>query len=147
MVSLGTWQYNTTFVPSVIAMGLKAGFTHIDTAHDYCGDGSTGDCKSKSNQLGIKLAIQKQDRSKLFITTKVPGCGLQGISRANCGPDSVKAALDNLVELGVDYTDLLLVHFPPPLGCGALNCGIIQQQWKSLSEEILKTNKTSTVAR
>ena len=121
---------------------LQAGFTHIDTAHDYCGDGSTGDCKSKSNQLGIKLAIQKQDRSKLFITTKVPGCGLQGISRANCGPDSVKAALDNLVELGVDYTDLLLVHFPPPLGCGALNCGIIQQQWKSLSEEILKTNKT-----
>ena len=72
----------------------------------------------------------------------MPGCGLQGISRANCGPDSVKAALDNLVELGVDYTDLLLVHFPPPLGCGALNCGIIQQQWKSLSDEILKTNKT-----
>lgn len=35
LVSLGTWQYNTTFVPSVIAMGLKAGFTHIDTALGY----------------------------------------------------------------------------------------------------------------
>ncbi len=41
----------------------------------------------------------------------------QGVSRANCGPDSIIAAEDNLVELGLDYVDLLLVHFPRIGGC------------------------------
>ena len=141
-IAAGTWQYDANTAQAAVEAAIAAGFTHIDTAHDYCGDGTTGNCKDKSNQLGIKLAIQNQDRSKLFITTKVPGCGLQGISRDNCGPDSVKAAIDNLAELGLDYVDLLLVHFPPPLGCGVLNCGIIQKQWQALSDGILKTNKT-----
>jgi aryl-alcohol dehydrogenase-like predicted oxidoreductase len=52
-----------------------------------------------------------------FVTTKVPGCGVQGTSRENCGSDSLKAAADNLIELGLDYVDLLLVHFPPVGGC------------------------------
>jgi diketogulonate reductase-like aldo/keto reductase len=56
----------------------------------------------------------------------------QGISRNNCGPDSVAAAEENLVELGLDYVDLLLVHFPPAGGCGELNCNIIKQQWSAL---------------
>jgi hypothetical protein len=78
-----------------------------------CGDGTTGDCKTQSNQRGINLGIKSSgiDRSKLFITTKVPGCGLQGISRDKCGEDSVAAALDNLVELGVDYGKFVFSFF------------------------------------
>ena len=76
------------------------------------------------------------------MTTKVPGCGLQGTSWNNCGSDSVAAALDNLDELGLDYVDLLLIHFPPAIGCGVISCGTMKKQWAALSEHILKTNKT-----
>lgn len=143
-VAAGTWQYDSSTAQAAVSAAFQVGYTHLDTAHDYCGDGTTGNCKSKSNQLGIKLALQSsgKKRSDFFVTTKVPGCGLQGISRANCGKDSVAAALDNLVELGVEYTDLLLVHFPPVGGCGPLNCPIIKQQWEALTTNILKKNLT-----
>jgi 2,5-diketo-D-gluconate reductase A len=109
-----------------------------------CDSGVAGNCHNNSNQHGIAKALKATSipRSDIFVTTKVPGCGLQGISRGNCGPDSVAAALENLDELGLDYVDLLLIHFPPPLGCGILNCGTIQKQWAALSEQILKANKT-----
>ena len=41
-VSAGTWQYNTSIAQDSVAAALRVGFRHIDTAHDYCSDGSTG---------------------------------------------------------------------------------------------------------
>ena len=35
----------------------------------------------------------------------MPGCGLQGISRGNCGPDSVAAALENLDKPVIAWTN------------------------------------------
>ena len=148
-VAAGTWQYTAATAQTSVTNALKVGFTHIDTAHDYCADGTTGDCTNagSSNQVGIGKALAGVDRSKFFLTTKVPGCGLQGISRDNCGADSVAAALKNLDELGLDYVDLLLVHFPPgkalpdPGGCGADNCGVMQEQWHALSG-LVAQNKT-----
>lgn len=58
---------------------------------------------------------------------------MHGTSRSNCAADSLTAAKKNLDELGVDYVDLLLVHFPPVGGCGFINCGLIQEQWKALT--------------
>eukprot|EP00316_Scyphosphaera_apsteinii_P024186 CAMPEP_0119322196 /NCGR_PEP_ID=MMETSP1333-20130426/57520_1 /TAXON_ID=418940 /ORGANISM="Scyphosphaera apsteinii, Strain RCC1455" /LENGTH=318 /DNA_ID=CAMNT_0007329359 /DNA_START=11 /DNA_END=967 /DNA_ORIENTATION=- len=145
-IAAGTWEYDNTIAELSVTAALEAGFTHIDTAHDYCADGSTGYCASSggSNQVGIAKAIARsgKPRHSLFITTKVPGCGTQGISRSMCGADSVAAADSNIEELGVDYVDLLLVHFPPPLGCGKMNCKIIQQQWHALTTAHLRTNKT-----
>lgn len=143
-VAAGTWQYDKDFAQKSVTEAFAAGFTHIDTAHDYCADGSTADCTSKggSNQVGIAKAIAGRQRDSMFITTKVPGCGAQGVSRSACGPDSVAAAEKNLQELGVSYVDLLLIHFPPMGGCGLLNCGIIRKQWQALTEAHLATNKT-----
>ena len=42
----------------------------------------------------------------------------------------------------MNYTDLLLVHFPPMGGCGALNCKVIQEQWAALSAQVLATGKS-----
>mmetsp|Transcript_33119 Transcript_33119/g.77444 ORF Transcript_33119/g.77444 Transcript_33119/m.77444 type:complete len:313 (-) Transcript_33119:37-975(-) len=144
-VAVGTWQYDDKYAQQSIATALSVGFTHIDTAHDYCADGSTGDCSGTggSNQRGIGKAIAAAaiPRTQLFLTTKVPGCGLQGISRSACAADSLAAAAANLDELGVDFVDLLLVHFPPPGGCGAANCPMIRRQWAALSS-LLVQNKT-----
>ena len=149
-IAAGTWQYSSQTAHDAVAAALDVGFRHIDTAHDYCGDGTTAGFMSKgcpngeSNQVGIASAIQASSlsRADLFVTTKVPGCGAQGISRDNCAADSVAAAEKNLQELGLNYTDLLLIHFPPIGGCGALNCGVIKKQWAALSAQILGANKT-----
>ena len=148
VVAAGTWQYDKDYAQKSVTEAIAAGFTHIDTAHDYCADGTTAsfagaDCTSKggSNQVGIAPAI-KGRRAALFLTTKVPGCGAQGTSFRNCGADSVAAADKNLAELGVHYVDLLLIHFPPLGGCGARNCHAIQQQWHALTQSHLQTNKT-----
>jgi len=148
VVAAGTWQYTSSVAEQSVTTALTAGFHHIDTAHDYCADGTTSDCSKHggSNQLGIgkALAAAKRQRSDIFITTKVPPCGLQGISREHCAADTVAAAQKNLDELGVDFVDLLLIHFPPAGGCGAANCGVIKTQWKALAG-ILAANKTRTV--
>jgi diketogulonate reductase-like aldo/keto reductase len=143
-VAAGTWQYDADYAEQSVKAALTAGYTHIDTAHDYCFDGSTGDCSQKggSNQKGIAKAIAGVERENVFITTKVPGCGAQGISRKQCGADSVAAADMNLQELNLEYVDLLLVHFPPEGGCGPLNCPLIQAQWQALTRSHLLTNKT-----
>ena len=100
-------------------------------------------CGGGSNQVGIAKALKASSvpRERLFITTKVPACGVQGISRKACGADSVAAADSNLRELGLPYVDLLLIHFPPPLGCRA-NCAVIREQWKALTDAHLRTNRT-----
>jgi len=144
-VAAGTWQYTTAYAQSSVASAFKVGFTHIDTAHDYCADGSTGDCSAVggSNQAGIAKALAASGlaRESVFVTTKVPGCGRQGVSFDNCAADSVKAAQGNLDELETDYVDLLLVHFPPEGGCGPKNCAAIKQQWAALSA-LVAQNKT-----
>jgi len=148
-IAAGTWQYKHSQVPQAVSAALAAGYRHIDTAHDYCDDGSTGDCSAvgKSVQQGIGAAIKSSGiaRDKLYITTKVPGCGLQGTSFHNCGSDSVAAAKDNLVQLGMEYTDLVLVHFPPSGGCGPKNCDAIREQWTALTHHVLHKNLTRTL--
>lgn len=149
VVAAGTWQYSAAAAEQSVAAALSVGIRHIDTAHDYCADGSTADCTGRggSNQVGIAkaLAASSVPRSEIFITTKVPPCGNQGITRAACAADSLKAAQKNLDELGVGYVDLLLVHFPPIIGgCGPVNCGVIREQWRALAQ-VLAANKTRAV--
>ena len=46
----GTWQYNSSLAESVVSLGLKLGFTHIDTANDY------------KNQDGVGRALASRRR-------------------------------------------------------------------------------------
>jgi len=148
-IAAGTWQYEHSQVRGAISAALAVGYRHIDTAHDYCDNGTTGDCSAagKSVQQGIGAAVKSSGipRDQIYLTTKVPGCGLQGISFDNCDTDSVAAAKDNLVELGMSYTDLLLVHFPPSGGCGPQNCEAMRKQWSALTHHILHKNLTRTL--
>merc|ERR1712196_628894 len=91
--------------PSVgLSPWIQAGGVGIDTAWDY------------QDQADIKkvLSALKENRDKVFITTKLP-VGLSHDNATNCSPDP-KVALayvqENLRELGVDYVDLVLLHGP-----------------------------------
>jgi len=140
---------------------LKVGYRHIDTAHDYCADGSTakipkfdpgcgnvGCPGGKTVQSGIGAAIQQSKiaREDLYITTKIPGCGTQGIGFDTCSADSVAAHHSNLAELDMTYTDLLLIHFPPSGGCqNKINCDAMQAQWRALITEVRDKNLTKSL--
>jgi len=143
VVAAGTWQYDTADAQKSVTAALSVGVRHIDAAHDYCADGSTGACARGSNGPGIAAAVAASGlaRSQLWITTKVPGCGAQGIGFDTCAADSLAAAEKNLEELQTAYVDLLLVHFPPNGGCGPHNCAAMRAQWKALST-LLDANKT-----
>ena len=52
------WR-NSSLAESVVRLGLSAGFTHIDTAHNYF------------NQDGVGRALASVPRASFFLTTKV----------------------------------------------------------------------------
>ena len=138
ILAAGTWKLDEPDAQDTVAAALSAGFRHIDTANDYY------------NQRGVGAAIAQATaagnltRREVFVTTKVPGCGSRGVSRASaaaCAADSVRAAESNLEQLGLAQVDLLLVHFPPRGGCGPAECELMQAQWTALSR-FYRANKT-----
>src|SRR5215510_5549176 len=81
----------------VVATALRAGYRHLDAARKYGTEDGVGE--------GIRAA--KIPRGELFITTKVSHENLRAKDFARSVDQSLKA-------LGVDYVDLLLVHWPNP---------------------------------
>jgi 2,5-diketo-D-gluconate reductase A len=96
-LGLGTWPLTDAEVAPVIRTAVELGYRHIDTAAKY------------GNETGVGRGIRDSaaPREELFVTTKLDG-GYQGEDRAIAGLD---ASLD---RLGLDYVDLLLIHWPLP---------------------------------
>lgn len=58
MVSVGTAGSNLTKVYDELNIAIDADLFHIDTAHDYCSDGTAGLCTDGSNQPAIAKVIK-----------------------------------------------------------------------------------------
>jgi len=96
-VGLGTWQSPPGQVTDAVAYALsEAGYRHIDCAFAYGNEKEVGEGIKKS---GIK-------REDIFITSKI-WCTYHRKVEENT--DTI------LKNLGVDYVDLLLLHWPVPL--------------------------------
>ena len=96
-LGLGTWPLSDSEVAPVIVTAVELGYRHIDTAAKY------------GNETGVGQGIRDSGvpRADLFVTTKLDG-GYQGDDRAIAG------LADSLGRLGLDYVDLLLIHWPVP---------------------------------
>jgi 2,5-diketo-D-gluconate reductase A len=96
-IGLGTASLNDDTVAPVIVKAIEAGYRHIDTAYRY------------GNQRGVGKGIRDSGvgRDEVFVTTKLDG-EFQGNERAIAGLDEC------LRQLGLDYVDLLLIHWPLP---------------------------------
>ena len=80
-----------------VSFALKAGYTHIDTAQIY------------GNEVSVGKAIADSDlaREDIFLTTK--------LWNDKHDYELAKTSIDESLErLGVDYLDLLLIHWPNP---------------------------------
>jgi diketogulonate reductase-like aldo/keto reductase len=79
----------------IVATALGRGYRHIDTARKYGSEPGVGE--------GIRASgVRRED---IFLTTKVSHENLHTI-------DFARSVEQSLAALGVDYVDLLLVHWP-----------------------------------
>jgi len=95
-IGYGTWQTpDGETTRDCVKMALDAGYRHIDTAFAYGNEVSVGE--------GIRLSGVK--REDIFVTTKhwVTERGYE---------KTIKAVEASLKNLGMDYMDLYLVHWP-----------------------------------
>lgn len=125
MVGLGTWQYNASRTEAAVKTALELGYVAIDTAHDY------------DNQVGVGNALKGKRRDSFFITTKLEG----GLSYQ----DTISTQSTNLKELGLDFVDLLLIHFPTTMSAQpAGNASMRQEQWRAM-EHLQRTGKARAI--
>ncbi|MDD5163096.1 MAG: aldo/keto reductase [Candidatus ainarchaeum sp.] len=93
LLGLGTWQLTGKKCIETIKIALEIGYTHIDTAEIY------------GNQKEIREAIKDFPREKLFLTSKAWIKNLEF-------EKAIKACKKALAELGTNYLDLYLIHWP-----------------------------------
>jgi 2,5-diketo-D-gluconate reductase A len=98
IVGFGTWQVQGKAARDAVLTALEVGYRHIDTATVY----------GNERQIGQALLDSEIARNELFITTKLPG-----------NATSVRATIEqSLSDLGIDYVDLWLIHWPPAQSYG-----------------------------
>ena len=81
----------------LVAAAIEAGYRHIDTARKY----------GTEENVGEGISASGVARSELFVTTKVTEENAREV-------DFLRSAETSLKALGLDYVDLLLVHWPQP---------------------------------
>jgi aldehyde reductase len=102
VIGLGTFESPPGVVENVVKVAIDAGYRHFDCADFYENEDEVG----KALRQAIKDG--KVKREDLFITSKVwPNWFAKG--------RPTKSAQRTLKNLGFDYVDLLLIHWPTPL--------------------------------
>jgi len=136
-IGFGTWQ-DANAQEEAVLEAIKSGYRHIDTARVY------------GTEKAVGKAIQKSGipRKELFITTK--------LWNTKHHPNDVEEALQqSLADLGLEYVDLFLMHwpvawkpgeelFPKENGMPVMIDIDIVDTYKAM-EKLLKTGKTKAI--
>ncbi|KAF2135839.1 uncharacterized protein K452DRAFT_322831 [Aplosporella prunicola CBS 121167] len=94
-VGLGTWQSKPNEVAKAVKAALKAGYRHIDAAFIY----------DNEAEVGQGIAASGVERKEIFLTGK--------LWNTHHKPEDVEEAVElSLQDLGTDYLDLYLIHWP-----------------------------------
>jgi len=96
---LGTWKIPDEKTPQIVHQAIEFGYRHLDCAADYGNEQLVGH--------GIKSALDAGlcTREDLWITSKLWNTYHE--------PQHVRAACEkSLTDLGLQYLDLYLIHFP-----------------------------------
>jgi 2,5-diketo-D-gluconate reductase A len=96
-IGLGTWPMDDTEAAAVVADAIELGYRLVDTAFAY------------GNEIGVGRGVKDSGvpREEMFITTKFNRHSHSVSGVAEAWEDSAR-------KLGVDYIDLMLIHWPNP---------------------------------
>lgn len=96
-LGFGTFQIEPEDTVEAVSKALEIGYRHIDTAQMYGNEAEVGEAIRNS---GI-------DRGEIFVTSK--------LNNSNHEPGDARESFDKtLSDLGLDYIDLFLIHWPLP---------------------------------
>jgi len=95
VLGLGTWQLTGSTCRETVQTALDMGYRHVDTAQAY----------GNERQVGLGIDAADVDREDIFLVTKLDGSNRD----ARSVRQSVRGSLN---ELGTDYLDCLLIHWP-----------------------------------
>jgi len=110
-LGLGVFQVPPEKTSALVGDGINAGYRSIDTAAAYRNEAGVGDAIARSEVA----------RADLFITTKLPN--------TEHGHAKALAAFErSLDQLGLDYVDLYLIHWPIP------SLDLYVETWQALIE-------------
>jgi 2,5-diketo-D-gluconate reductase A len=122
-LGFGVFQIDPAETAEAVSTALEVGYRHIDTAEMY------------RNERGVGEAVRASglDRAEVFITSK--------LNNGYHKPDDARRAFETtLRELGFDYVDLFLIHWPLPTLYG----GDFVSTWKAL-EELLADGRARSI--
>ena len=112
-LGFGVFQIEPGDTAKAVSEALEVGYRHIDTAEMY----------GNEKEVGEAIRASGLDRGDVFVTSK--------LNNGAHEPHDAREAFDTtLSELGFDYVDLFLIHWPLP----TLYDGDFVSTWRTLEE-------------
>lgn len=98
-IALGTWDARDNEVYDAVKVAIDVGYRHFDTAWLYQNENEVGQA------IREKIADGKVTREEIYVTTKLWPTFF-------ARDQVVPACKESLANLGLDYVDLYLIHWP-----------------------------------
>lgn len=112
-LGFGVFQIKSEDTVKAVYEALEIGYRHIDTAEMY----------GNEKEVGEAVRASGLDREEVFVTSK--------LNNSFHEPQDAREAFDRtLSDLGFDYVDLFLIHWPLP----TLYNGDYVSTWRTLEE-------------
>ncbi|MDH3247315.1 MAG: aldo/keto reductase [Acidimicrobiia bacterium] len=128
-LGFGTFRLGGQTCRDAVLHALHIGYRHIDTAQMY----------DNEEFVGQALASSGVGREDYFLTTKI-GNG------NHAAPNVVSSTDESLRKLGVEYVDLLLIHWPiPTVPLGETLGAMLDLQDQGKVRHIGLSNATSSI--
>jgi 2,5-diketo-D-gluconate reductase A len=120
-LGFGVFQIEPEDTKQATLSALDVGYRHIDTAQMY----------GNEKQVGEAVRESRVDRDDVFVTSKLN-------NGFHARDDALNAFDQTLKELGFDYLDLFLIHWPLP------DVGDFVDTWRAM-EEIYSSGRVNAI--